>query len=59
MAEMSSAPAQARRNGKAPEPEDEPDNDSGAGSLITRALRAVAEFSEVSARGAGGFGSTG
>jgi len=41
MAQMSTAPAQARRNGTAPEPE--PAKDSGAGSLLSRALNAVAD----------------
>jgi 1-acyl-sn-glycerol-3-phosphate acyltransferase len=48
MAEMRTAPAQARRNGRAPAPEADPepeDTSTGgiAGSLITRALRAVAD----------------
>ena len=46
MADMSTAPARARRNGRAPEHEAEPEEDTGAGaggSLITRIVRAVAE----------------
>jgi 1-acyl-sn-glycerol-3-phosphate acyltransferase len=45
MAEMSAAPAQARRNGRAPKVEAEPEADGGGGSggsLITRVVRAVA-----------------
>jgi 1-acyl-sn-glycerol-3-phosphate acyltransferase len=43
---MSTAPERARRNGRAPEPEAEPEADTGGaagGSLITRMVRAVAE----------------
>jgi 1-acyl-sn-glycerol-3-phosphate acyltransferase len=46
MANMSTAPAQARRNGRAPEHEPDPEQDTGggaSGSLITRMVRAVAE----------------